>query len=569
MNSRGIPGIQIMLPAFIAIRSMRLSAATAFSLRIPKALLKRTTGLRKSSLRLAKQHWITCTHMTQRCLHTAKRLYTSHQAKKVFLGMAANRYNPARRLPNVRFNWFALGTCFGLGLALLMHLVTAATQVTPIAQTLPSIPEIPKITAQVTPVVTPQALATAPAEPATSPLSTTQNASTATPLPAPSPQPLAIPTYPVTLALKVGKGDTLVDMLVANRVQTSEAHQIINALKSKFNPGQLKIGQKISVTLARHETLGDKAAVQELAIKLPNLSTIELQRLESGGFNVAATENASNQKTFRGKGKVRSSLFQAGAEAHIPANTMRELVKAFSYDIDFQREIHPGDTVEVLMDKKQIKKGTYSTAGGTLRYAALTLQGTKYEIFRFKDANGELAWFDGNGKSIKKSLLRTPVDAVHITSGFGLRTHPIMGYTKMHRGVDFGASTGTPIMAAGDGVVTFKGWSNSYGNFVTIKHNDKYETAYGHCSRFGNIAVGKRVKQGQVIAYVGMTGMATGPHLHYEVREAGNQVNPVAKQFNMAAGLGGKKLAAFKTAKQSALNELASLAKKSTTVASR
>lgn len=447
-----------------------------------------------------------------------------------------------KRLARLRTNWFTIGAVSGVLLTLLLNLLANAV-VSPAYESV------------VAYLNTPPAVETAATTTPVQPVQATSNTASSKAKPA---TPI---TYPVTLALKVDKGDTLLDMLVENRVQTSEAQSVINALKSKVNPHKLRIGQRISVTLQRHETLGDRAAVKELAIKLPNLSTVELQRLQSGGFSITTIEETSPQKTIRGFGKVRTSLLQAAADGGIPSAAMREVLKAFSYDIDFQREIHPGDTIEVLMDRNPAKKGGYALGGGNVRYAALVLQGTKHEIFRFKDSYGNMAWFDGKGVPVKKSLLRTPVDAVHITSGFGMRTHPIMGYTKMHRGVDFGADKGTPIMAAGDGTVTFRGWKGGYGNFVTIKHNGKYETAYGHMSRFGKIKVGSRVKQGQIIGFVGMTGMATGPHLHYEVREAGNQVNPVSKQFNMAASLSGKRLAAFKTAKQSALNELASLAK--------
>ena len=480
---------------------------------------------------------------------------------------SAPRPVSVKRLSRLRFNWFFVGSVFGVGLSFFMNFLlgsvlmptygdmmargkdVAITEApTKVALSLPPLPALPtKETAKAEKVAENKA-------------DSAETSAAAAPV-----------SYPITLALKVNKGDTLLDMLVANRVQNSEAHQVVKALAAKFNPEKLRVGQKISVTLERHEKLGDAAAVKELAIKLPNLSTVELQRLTDGGFNVAASEDTSQQsnaKTFRGYGKVKSSILQAGASGGIPATAMREVIKAFSYDIDFQREIHPGDSIEVLMDRAKGKNGSYTTSGGTLRYAALTLRGKKHEIFRHKNSFGELAWFDGKGNSIKKSLLRTPVDAVRITSGFGMRTHPIMGYSRMHRGVDFGAPTGTPIMAAGDGIVTYKGWKGGYGNFVQIKHNNKYETAYGHISRFGAISIGSRVRQGQVIAYVGSTGNSTGPHLHYEVLEAGNQVNPVAKQFNMANGLSGKSLAAFKTAKQSALNELAALAKGNTSVAS-
>lgn len=495
-----------------------------------------------------------------------------------------SRVDNARRLKRLRVNWFALGSVFGLSFSFIINGITGSSHDSAAtAQAITAAVEHSQPTSEREPTAAP---AKSPAK--TNSKQSSKNEATSLPpppvlaelavppqMPAPAPQvaqepklPPLPPLYPMKLALQLGKGDTLLDVLLSKHVQPADAKAAIEALGAKVNPNSLKAGQRISVTLQRHETIGDMAAVKELAIKLPNLSTVELMRLQNGGFDVAATEDNRNAKTFRGFGRVRSSILQAGAQGGIPAAALNEVIHAFSYDVDFQREIHPGDTIEVLIDRKKTKNG-YTTQGGTVRYAALTLSDGKHEIFRFKDANGNLAWFDGAGGSIKKSLLRTPVDAVHITSGFGMRTHPIMGYSKMHRGVDFGAPTGTPIMAAGDGVVTYRGWKGGYGNFVVIKHNAKYETAYGHISRFAKISVGQRVRQGQVIAYVGATGMATGPHLHYEVHENDIQVNPIAKQFNMAAGLSGKQLAAFKSAKQSAMNELASLAKKAANLASR
>jgi murein DD-endopeptidase MepM/ murein hydrolase activator NlpD len=378
----------------------------------------------------------------------------------------------------------------------------------------------------------------------------------------------AEPTYPRNLTLKVESGDTLIDMLLAEHVPNTDAHNVVAALKDKFNPQSLKVGQKISITLSRHETLSDAAAVKELAIKLPNLSTVELTAA-GDTFNVAAIKAELKDHAFRGYGTVKTSLFQAGADANIPNGAMGEVVQALSYDVDFQRDIHPGDTIEVLLDRKETAEGKVG-GYGNVRYAALTLQGKKHEIFRFTDSYG-VAWYDAKGNSVKKSLLRTPINAARITSGFGMRRHPILGYSKMHQGVDFGAGSGTPIMAAGDGIVAQKGWVNGYGNFVLLKHNNTYSTAYGHMSRFGNIALGGRVKQGQVIGYVGMTGRATGPHQHYEVRANNAQVNPAAKQFNLASGLTGKQLGAFNAGKTAINRELASLkhTEKSAEVASR
>lgn len=334
----------------------------------------------------------------------------------------------------------------------------------------------------------------------------------------------------------------------------------------------------IPVADTRREKLGDGAAVKELAIKLPNAGDATPTAQEA-----VAQKTEIKKLTNRRVGVIKTSLFQGGASAGIPYAMMNEIVKAYSYDVDFQRDIHPGDKIEVLLGDapkptptKMVEKGpkknqvaTHSKAPAqTLRYVALTLDGEKHEIYRFT-VDGTTGWYDASGKSIKKSLLATPVNAAHITSGFGMREHPLLGYTKFHKGVDFGATTGTPILAAGNGTVEFKGWKNGYGNFVMIKHNNTYETAYGHMSKFGKINVGSRVTQGQVIGYVGMTGMATGPHLHYEVHMNGVQVNPVAKQFNLATGLSGKDMARFKANKANTLTELASLAKTDQRVASR
>ena len=445
-----------------------------------------------------------------------------------------------KRLSRLRMNWFVVGSVFGVGMSFFMNFLFSAVIV----------PEYKLVMARHAETQVAENKTTS-----SNPAATEATAPAVVAEVKPAPEPI---TYPRTLALQLGKGQTLLGMLIANHVPETEAHRVISALKPAMNPQKLKAGQQISVTLARHESLGDKAAVKELAMKLPNFSTVELERLNDGKFNVAATKEALSNKAHRAVGVVKTSLLQAGADGNIPMSVMNDVVKAFSYDVDFQRDIHPGDKVEVLMDRQTTADGRVG-ATGAVRYAALTLRGKKKEIFRFKDGSNDFAWYDAKGNSIKKSLLRTPVSAVHITSGFGMRTHPIMGYTKMHRGVDFGAATGTPIMAAGDGTVEFKGWKTGYGNFVVLRHNNTYETAYGHISRFADIKVGGRVKQGQVIAYVGMTGAATGPHLHYEVRQNDQQVNPVAKQFNMASGLTGKQLASFMATKKTVSAELAAL----------
>ena len=526
-----------------------------------------------------------------------------------------------KRISRLRINWFVVGSVFGVGISFFMNFLVTALVIPqyeammgrsrgdiafndsskPAAPAAPAAPQVavaeptaPDHSFKLADIAgifmtdaRPTAAAPAPAAPeqphtgwfslshlfhhdTTAPAEATPaddeqddvadaDATTSKAAPAAAPAKPTI-NYPQNLTLRIGNGETLLSMLLRHNVPAADAHNVIAALKGKLNPGSLKAGQQITLTLARHETLQNAAAVQELAIKLPNFSTVELSSTPSGAFSVSAIKAELKDRAFHPVGIVKTSLYQGGASAGIPLSTMREIVTAFSYDVDFQRDIHPGDKIEALLDRKQTDDGQ---VGGydNLRYAALTLHGRKMEIFRFKDGNGDYAWYDAKGNSVKKSLLRTPIDAATITSGFGMRMHPILGYTKFHKGVDFGAAQGTPIMAAGDGIIEQRGWVNGYGNFILIKHNDKYETAYGHMSRFGAIPEGGHVKQGQVIGYVGMTGQATGPHLHYEVRENGTQVNPTQKQFNLATGLTGKQLASFNANKQGMIREMASLSK--------
>lgn len=460
-----------------------------------------------------------------------------------------------KKVKSIRFNWFILGALFGVGSSFFMNFLVSSV-------VLPQYEYFAHRTHSGN--VTIAESATEKTRRAAASILAAQQSNTAETTPKAAPKPVQVaslaPVYPRDVAVKVSSGDTLLDVLIAQQVQEQEAHNVIAALRKKFNPSSLRVGQHISMTLARHETVGDRAAVKELAIKLPNLSIVELQRLQDGSFSVANVKEPTTRELRRAYGKVRSSLFQAAYDAGIPSSTMNELVKAFSYDVDFQREIHPGDTIEVLTDREVTADGRVG-ASGKASYARLTLQGKAHEIFRFTDSSGNEGWYTANGNSVKKSLLRTPINAARISSGFGMRKHPVLGYSRMHRGIDFAASTGTPILASGDGVVKFAGWSSGYGNYVKIQHNGTYASAYGHASRIAKgIRPGVQVKQGQVIAYVGSTGMSTGPHLHYEILQNGAQVNPAQQRFNTAVALAGRDLQRFRAQSSGTKAQFARLA---------
>jgi murein DD-endopeptidase MepM/ murein hydrolase activator NlpD len=247
----------------------------------------------------------------------------------------------------------------------------------------------------------------------------------------------------------------------------------------------------------------------------------------------------------------------AARDAGMPIDVVVELIRLFSFDVDFQREIQAGDSFEVLYDSYYDRAGSLAKTG-PLRYGAMMLSGKRLEFYHFVTADGTDDHFDPKGRSVRKTLLRTPVDGARISSGYGKRKHPIQGYNKMHRGVDFAAPRGTPIYAAGHGVVERIGRNGGYGKYVRIRHNSTYKTAYAHLKSYAKgMKRGVRVKQGQVIGYVGSTGNSTGPHLHYEVFYDSKQVNPLKVKLPSGKKLAGADLEAFQTARAEADSLLA------------
>jgi len=247
-------------------------------------------------------------------------------------------------------------------------------------------------------------------------------------------------------------------------------------------------------------------------------------------------------------GTIKNGLFVDGVESGISQNAMMNMINLYGYDIDFQRDIHSGDKFEMLVESFYHESGKKVRDGNVL-YSSLALQNRTIEIYMHK-IDDKIEYFDAKGSSIKKSLLRTPINGARVSSGFGMRRHPILGYSKMHKGVDFAAPSGTPILAAGNGTISFMGRKGGYGNYVLIRHNNDYSTAYGHASRFNRkLKNGAKVKQGDVIAYVGTTGRSTGPHLHFELLYRGAQVNPAKVKATSGIRLVGKELVRFENSK--------------------
>ena len=371
-----------------------------------------------------------------------------------------------------------------------------------------------------------------------------------------TPPDATVATSPLSAAveqvIQIEKGDTLMSVLTDAGIPNTEAHAAVTALSDIFSPRALKPGQPIKLTLSSDDQDDNAGTAAEPILHLMALTLepsvekhVELTRSLDGAFKAQSTDVPLEIETTRAAGTIRTSLFEAGEAQGVPVAIMGEVIHAFSYDVDFQRDFQPGDKFEIVYKRYMNEAGELAKSGD-IDFAALTLSGRELKLYRYALPDGRVDWFNPKGDSVRKALLRTPIDGARITSGYGVRMHPILGYSLMHKGIDFGAPMGTPIFAAGDGVIAQIGPYSGFGNYIRVKHNATYATAYGHISRFaGGLHTGSRVKQGQVIAYVGMTGRATGPHLHFEVLINGRQVNPQSIKLPTGEKLQGKQLKQF------------------------
>ena len=320
----------------------------------------------------------------------------------------------------------------------------------------------------------------------------------------------------------VKKGSNLTNTLIAFGVNRSDAYKAIKSLKDIVNPRLISAGQKINITLNKSSNL-----LYRINIPLsPDKHFIAERVISDNFFSFIDNKNLKISITAS-SGKISSSLFNATIDQKVPLPIVIKMISIFSWDIDFQRDIHPGDKYKVIYEYFIDEKGEQVKLGNIL-FASLTSNNKPFNLYQYEDKNGNIGYYNENGVSAKKALMKTPIDGARLSSRFGKRKHPVLGYTRMHRGIDFAAPSGTPIMAAGDGRIEKAYRNGGYGKYIRIRHNGNYKTAYAHLKSYARgIRTGKYVKQRQIIGYVGSTGVSTGPHLHYEVHYNGKQVNPL------------------------------------------
>ncbi|MBL4864229.1 MAG: M23 family metallopeptidase [Rhodobiaceae bacterium] len=356
--------------------------------------------------------------------------------------------------------------------------------------------------------------------------------------------------------VSVGRGDTLMGLLTGAGALRMDAYNAIAAMKPLYDPRKLRAGQEL--LLSFDETMQDNdEGTPEVVRTLTSMTMqtdvdreISISRIEDGAYNGLELIAELETGNVRARGTINSSLFLAANDAGVPAAITIELIRMYSYDIDFQREIRQGDTFEVLFTRDYDENGTPVREGNVL-YASMNVGGKERSLWRYEPTDGgNWDYFDEQGRSMRKFLMKTPIDGARISSSFGNRRHPILGYTRLHSGTDFAAPSGTPIYAAGNGTIQMAQRNGGYGNYVRIRHANGYQTAYAHMRRFGRgIRKGVRVRQGQIIGYVGTTGRSTGPHLHYEVIRNGTKVNPQRIRVPTGRTLAQSELTLFETAR--------------------
>jgi len=349
---------------------------------------------------------------------------------------------------------------------------------------------------------------------------------------------------PQNIPVKVRPGETLEGAVQRAGVTANDARQVVATLQGAMDTVNIKAGMAFEAAIAQRRSQRGPARLIGLSMRTSPSSTITVSRTFDGALKLREFEEEVRDETKVACGEMDGSFYESVANVGGTPAVISQAAKLFSHKIDFSRDIHDGDRFCLVFDRKVTESGRTIEAGD-LDYAEV--KGQRFYGF---ERDGKPQFFDETGKNIKGFLLRTPVDGARITSTFGARRHPILGFNRAHKGVDFGAGQGTPILAAGDGVVLeARRWAG-YGNWLRIRHAGKWDTGYAHISRYApGVRAGTRVRQGQVVAYVGSTGMSTGPHLHYEVWLNGQRVNPIGAKVPQGTILTGSELAAFKSKK--------------------
>ena len=331
---------------------------------------------------------------------------------------------------------------------------------------------------------------------------------------------------------EIKSGDSIQKILKSYKIKNKEIQNIINQYKKYGDPNRLLVGNKIGVIVEKKLPEKNNSIVN-FFVPITKSISIEISKDEEGTITSSKIITKLYKRKVLAENVIENNLYSSAINAKVNPETIIEFARIFGFEIDFQRDIRKNDYFKILYEKYFDENGEFIKSGSIL-FAHMSVNNREIILYKFGD-DKNYGYFDINGKSVEKALMKTPINGARLSSSFGMRKHPILGFNKMHRGTDFAAKTGTPIMASGSGTIMLAKWCGGGGNCVKIKHNSTYETIYAHMQTFAKgIRKGRKVKQGQIIGYVGSTGISTGPHLHYEVIINGKKVN--SQTLNLPSG---------------------------------
>lgn len=348
--------------------------------------------------------------------------------------------------------------------------------------------------------------------------------------------------------LTIEKGDSFIGVLTKFGLEYAQANEIYHVLKKVYDARFIRVGQEIRVTSVVDGKYNELSSLNKLTIEPVSGTRYIVEKDGDGHYQSRIEQDDLENEVKVIKGTIRGNVSDSMKNAGVPINIIGNFINIFSFSVDFRRDVHAGDSFEVRYERQTAPNGKVVKTGDII-YAALKLGKEKTELYRYKDNAGVVDYYTEKGIALKKTLDRKPMEfkKARISSRFGKRFHPILKQYRTHSGVDYAAPMGTKVYASGDGTVVSSKWVNGYGNYITIRHNSEYSTGYAHLKSFAKgIRPGVRVKQGQVIAYVGNTGRSTGPHLHFEVIKNGRKVDPLKIKAATGQNLTGRKLAEFK-----------------------
>lgn len=345
----------------------------------------------------------------------------------------------------------------------------------------------------------------------------------------------------------VESGDTLISILRDFGLERDAANDIFYKLQKHYDPRDLKAGQKLTANVVINNQTQKITQLSSLQIEPKIGERIVIALMDDGEYDVRKEKDELIDEVSNATGVIDGTLSHSMQKHGVPLRVVNNFIQIFAYSVDFRRDVRKGDKFEVVYENQLTPDGKVVKSGNII-YAGLVLRKDKIALYRFKDKNGNTDYYNEKGLAMKKTLRKVPVNAAYrISSPFGKRRHPIFKDLRIHWGIDYACPRGTPILAGGDGTVQVAKYNGAYGNYVKIRHNSEFSTAYGHMQGFARgIKPGVRVKQGQVIGYVGSTGRSTGPHVHYEVVQNGRRVNPRTIKASAGENLAGSNLKKFK-----------------------